>query len=227
MNDDLMLLSAVVGAVCALAGWLFGPLRHAVTAVHEAGHTLVALLAGRSVRSVRLNRDSSGEAVSVGRQGGLGVVLTLLAGYPAPGIVGLGGLVALRADQARIWLVAGAVVVALMALLLRNAFGVVVIACVGALLVATLRWASDPVTNVVVASASWFLLVGGLRSALELFRPHVGRDDAMELARVGHVPAFVWRFVFLLAAIACLTAAAVVVGVLEPVRSSLARLGGA
>ena len=53
-----------------------------------------------------------------------------------------------------------------MALLLRNAFGVVVIACVGALLVATLRWASDPVTNVVVASASWFLLVGGLRSAV-------------------------------------------------------------
>ena len=57
--------------------------------------------------------------------------------------------------------------------------------------------------------------------------PAVLSEGAASLLPEQDRRAFVWRFVFLLAAIACLTAAAAVVGVLEPVRSSLARLGGA
>lgn len=220
----MMLVCVSVGATCALVGWLFGPLRHGVTVVHEAGHTLVALLMGRSVRAVRLHRDASGEAVSAGRADGSGVVATLLAGYPAPGLVGLAGLVAVSDGQARLWLVAAGVALALVAVLLRTAFGVLVLVVVAAGIAATIRWASPPVADAVVACVSWFLLVGGLRSGLALFGPHTGDDDAALLARSTGVPAPLWRSGFVTLSAGCVVAALALTGLLPP---SLAGVLGA
>src|SRR5699024_12319039 len=59
------------------------------TITHEGGHALVALLTGRRLTGIRLNRDTSGVTLSRGRPRGAGIVVTLLAGYPAPALTGL------------------------------------------------------------------------------------------------------------------------------------------
>lgn len=74
--------------------------RHLVTLVHEAGHALVAALAGRRLTGIRLHSDTSGVTVSRGRPHGPGMVATVLAGYPAPALVGLGGALVLGAGYA-------------------------------------------------------------------------------------------------------------------------------
>ena len=138
-GEALLWVALVVGVALALVPSTYRWGRHGVTAVHEAGHALVALLAGRRLRSIRLNRDSSGETVSVGRSGGPGVVLTLLAGYPAPSLVGLSGVWAARHDHVEAWVLVLLVVLGGTLFLLRNVFGAVVMLAVLAGLVAAKR----------------------------------------------------------------------------------------
>src|SRR5690348_7286751 len=65
--------------------------RNAVTIAHEGGHALVALLCGRRLAGVRLHSDTSGVTVSYGKPRGLGMILTVAAGYVTPSLLGLGG----------------------------------------------------------------------------------------------------------------------------------------
>src|SRR5699024_1767929 len=83
-----------VGIAALLVTWTpFGYriVRHLATVLHEAGHALVAALVGRKLRGIRVHADISGLTVSKGRPTGPGMVATLLAGYPAPAVVGLAG----------------------------------------------------------------------------------------------------------------------------------------
>ena len=137
---------------------------------------------------------------------------------------GLAGLVAVSEGQAHLWLVAAGVALALVAVLLRTAFGVLVLVVVAAGIAATIRWASPPVADAVVACVSWFLLVGGLRSGLALFGPHTGDDDAALLARSTGVPAPLWRSGFVTLSAGCVVAALALTGLLPP---SLAGVLGA
>lgn len=196
-SEALTGLCVVAGMACAILTTAYGPLRHAVTAVHEAGHALVALLCGRTLRSIRLNSDSSGETVSVGRSSGPGVVLTLLAGYPAPSVVGMLGLWAVHEDRVAWWLIALLVVLGGTLLLLRNAFGVLVTLGALAVVGALVRWASPDQARAAAVFLSVFLLGAGLRGCLELLRHTRGADDAVGLARVTPLPAWCWRVVFL------------------------------
>lgn len=178
MTPDAQVLCALVGVACALLPISYLPLRHGVTAVHEAGHAFVALLVGRRLHAVRLHRDSSGEAVSVGRSRGPGVVLTLLAGYPAPTLAGVAALVCARDGREGLWAVLMAVVLALMALALRNAFGVLVVTAALVALVALLRSVDPTKASLVVSSVGWFLVVASARSVGELLRAGSAATDS-------------------------------------------------
>ena len=61
-----------------------------ITIVHEAGHALVAVLVGRRLSGIRLHSDTSGLTLTKGKPYGPGMVLTALAGYVAPSLLGLG-----------------------------------------------------------------------------------------------------------------------------------------
>lgn len=206
---DVVLVAVVVGALLLLPTW--PRLRHGITIVHEAGHGFAATLTRRRLAGIRLHSDTSGLTVSVGRPRGPGMVLTLLAGYPAPSAAGVlvAWAVAAGHAAAALW---GALLLLLLVLVqIRNWFGLGSVLVAGAL-VGAATWFADPAWRMRVALAIAALLVlGGLRAAVELpaNRRRGGASDADQLARITRVPVGVWLLGFVLAGLAGVAGAGV------------------
>ncbi|MFD2350666.1 M50 family metallopeptidase [Nonomuraea ferruginea] len=83
----------VVSALVALAIVTFTVpwqlTRGLITIAHEGGHAVMALLTRRKLEGIRLHSDTSGVTLTRGRPTGPGMVLTALAGYLAPSLLGL------------------------------------------------------------------------------------------------------------------------------------------
>ncbi len=202
-----LLLSGVAVAVAwSPAGYRL--VRHLVTLVHEAGHALVAAAVGRRLSGIRLHSDTSGVTLSRGRARGPGMVATLLAGYPAPALVGLGGALLLGRGHAAGVLWALVLTCAAMLLLIRNLYGLWVVVVTG-VAVAVLSWLAP--TQVLVGTAYlvvWTLLLAAPRSVVDLQRARRrrrdGGSDADQLARLTGLPAPVWVVVFWTACVGAL-----------------------
>ncbi len=192
----------------ALLPWTWTATRHVVTLVHEAGHAVVAVLTGRRLSGIRLHRDTSGLTTSVGRPRGPGMVATALAGYVAPSALGLGLAWLVATDRVPAALYAGLGVLAVMLVFIRNWFGLLVVLASTAG-VALLVWRSDAEVQEAAALVfTWLLLVGGLRTTVELWstrrRSRSRTSDADVLARLTRVPAPLWNALFVLVALAAL-----------------------
>lgn len=214
--DELALLG---GAAAALAGCVLRPLwptaRLVVTAVHELGHALAAILLGGKVNRVHLWLNTAGlTSYSLpGGSGRLRSATVVAAGYPAPGLAGLLGAVLVVAGGARWWVAAGALVaLALLVLWVRNPWGIwsTVVAAAG---LGWLAWAGPPrLVTAVGAGLVVLLLVGGWRAAMAHAsgreRGLGGVSDAVLAARFLPVPVPAFRALFVLAASATLFAGA-------------------
>lgn len=199
---DLVAVVVVVGALLLLPTW--PRLRHAITIVHEAGHGFAATLTRRRLAGIRLHSDTSGLTVSVGRPRGPGMVLTLLAGYPAPSAAGVLIAWAVSAGHAALALWGALVLLLLVLVQIRNWFGLWSVLVAG-VLVGAVTWFADPAWRMRAALALAVLLVlGGLRAAVELpgARSSGGVSDADQLARVTWIPVGVWLLAFVLAGLA-------------------------
>ena len=175
VTDTSVVLAVVAGALLAAVGLTWRTIAsHVVTVVHEFGHVAVAVAVGGRPSGVRLHRDSSGLTSWQGRRphGRVRRTLVVGAGIPAPALAGL------------------AVVVAVVALLIRNPWGVVVVAVLVAGLVVSWR-ASDTVAAVVLAAVGRLLATGALRAAWTELRTRRSRPDgdAAQLAALTGVPA--------------------------------------
>lgn len=208
------LLAAAVLVVYAPAWRL---LRHVVTIAHEGGHAAVAAMTGRTLQGVRLHSDTSGLTISSGRPRGLGVVLTLLAGYPAPALVGLAGGFALAHGRIRVTLVVALLLLLVLLLQIRNVFGVVSVVVTGGVLLAVTGWAPSQVQAGAAYLLVWFLLLAAPRTLVELSstrrRPGPRTSDVDQLAGLTGVPAVVWLLLMLAGTIG---AAVLTVGWLVP-----------
>src|SRR5690625_7407614 len=92
-----------LASVCAPGLWPLA--RNLVTVLHEGGHGIIALLTGRQLSGIRLHSDTSGLTTSRGKPRGLGMILTLFAGYPAASAAGLGAAFLLsrgRSEERRV-----------------------------------------------------------------------------------------------------------------------------
>jgi Peptidase M50B-like len=203
-----VLLAAALALVAVVWTVLWRWTRTVVTIAHEGGHALVAVLAGRGLTGIRLHADTSGVTTSRGRAGGLGLVLTFLAGYPAPAVLGMVGALLVATDRAAasLWLV----VVLLVATLLqvRNAYGVVSVLVTGAVVGAVAWWGDATLQGAFAAAMAWFLLFGALRSVRELQHgrrrgvPRFGDEsDADVLERLTGLPGGMWAALFWFAAV--------------------------
>ncbi|GAA4838269.1 M50 family metallopeptidase [Saccharopolyspora rosea] len=196
--------------VCYRSTWRV--LRNVVTIAHEGGHAVVALLSGRKLNGIRLHSDTSGLTVSTGKAHGPGMVFTLLAGYPAVSLLGLGGAWLVTADLARVmlWVCIGLLVVMLLAI--RNAYGVLSVVITGAVLFAVSWYATPAWQASCCALLSWFLLFGGIRPIAELrgkrVRGRASESDADQLARLTGLPGGVWLGTWFLVGIAALVVGA-------------------
>jgi Peptidase M50B-like len=198
----MIMLAAAVATALVLAQTTWRYTRLMVTIVHEGGHAVAALVTGRRLRGIRLHSDTSGLTVSSGRASGPGMVVTLLAGYLAPAMLGLAAVSLLLNEHSLglLWLLA--IVLALMLLQIRNFFGFGLVVLVAAILLAVSWYAPPPVQSGFAYLITWILLVSAPRPVLELIgqRRH-GRarhSDVDQLARLTGTPAGLWVGFFLL-----------------------------
>ncbi len=205
-------LLALVAVACIAWAPVWRVARHLVTVVHEGAHGVTALLVGRRLSGIRLHSDSSGLTVSRGRPTGVGMILTLLAGYVGPSVLGLLVVVGVHVGHAigALWLLL--IALALLLLQIRNLYGLWVVLVSGVLLVAVTGWL-DPTAQTGVAQViGWFLLLAGPWSLIDLQRSrHAGaarQSDPDQLARITGVSGLIWWALMLLVSLGCLAGGA-------------------
>lgn len=203
----LSALAVVVALVGVPAIWLSA--RYPVTIVHEMGHVIMARLCGRSISGIRVHTDTSGLAVTRGAPYGLGMALTSMAGYLAPGAVGLACVWSAMSARAGLALV-GVLGLLLAALLLvRNVWGLaVVLSCLIGVIAAVQSVNPVLVTGVVLV-LGLLLVMGSVRAVIELCLLHrrgeAADSDAFGAAAAvkGLIPATVWLGIFSLGTGVC------------------------
>lgn len=208
----LVLITAAVALVVVSTRLPWRIARNAVTIAHEGGHALVALLTGRKLRGIRLHSDTSGLTLSAGRPTGPGMILTLLAGYVAPPLVGLAGAWLLGGNRITLMLWVAVALLLAMLIMIRNVFGVLSLLVTGGIVLAVSWYAEPQVQAAFAYTGVWFLLLGGVRPVLELQRlrgrGRMPESDADQLAGITPLPAFFWVTVFALVNLATLAAGA-------------------
>ncbi|MFD6612696.1 M50 family metallopeptidase [Micromonospora chalcea] len=208
----LVVLTAVVALAVVATRLPWRIARNAVTIAHEGGHALVALLTGRRLHGIRLHSDTSGLTLSAGRPTGPGMILTLLAGYVAPSLLGLGGAWLLAGNRITLLLWLAVALLLAMLVMIRNLFGVLSLLVTGGVVLAVSWYTSPEVQAAFAWTSVWFLLLGGVRPVFELHRQRArGRmpqSDADQLARLTPFPALFWVGVFLLVSVGALVVGA-------------------
>ncbi|MFI5496480.1 M50 family metallopeptidase [Actinoplanes sp. NPDC051859] len=204
----LVLITAAIALLVVAFRPLWRVARNAVTIAHEGGHALVALLTGRKLRGIRLEFDTSGLTLSAGRPTGPGMIFTLLAGYIAPSLVGLGGAWLLGGNRITLLLWFTVLLLLLMLINIRNVFGAVSVVVTGGIVFAVSWYASAQVQAAFAYVGVWFLLFGGVRPVFELqklrSRGRMRDSDPDQLAGLTHIPALFWVGVFLAVNVAAL-----------------------
>ncbi|MFG1706702.1 M50 family metallopeptidase [Nonomuraea sp. M3C6] len=179
--------------------------RGLITIAHEGGHALMALVTRRKLEGIRLHSDTSGVTLTRGRPTGPGMVLTALAGYLAPPLLGLAA--AWLTEMGHITLLIWSVLLFLvcMLLLIRNLYGALILLATGGAVFALIMYAPSDVQQIVALVAVWFLLFGGIRPIIELQRKRSRRQardsDADQLARLTFLPGGFYVSFFLLVSV--------------------------
>jgi hypothetical protein len=204
----LVVLTGVAGLAAVAVDRVWWRTRNVITIVHEAGHATAALLTGRRLTGIRLHSDTSGLTVSVGQPAGPGMVVTAVAGYLAPPLLGLVGVAVLAAGWVTValWVAVGLLLA--MLVMIRTWYGALAVLLTGALLGLVGWYAPADAQAAFAHAATWFLLFGGVRPVFELARLRrrggARYSDADQLARLTGTPPLLWLTVFALAAVAAL-----------------------
>ncbi len=193
LDASTLLVIAATALVAVIVVW--PAVRMVVTVCHEAGHGVAATLTGRSLRGIRLHSDTSGVTVTRGRPTGAGMVLTLLAGYPAASVVGLvaAWLAGAGHPVGMLWLLVA--LLGVMVMKIRNLYGGLVVVGLGGALGLATWYAPTHVLVWLAYGLAWLLLFAGPRPVVELAlsrRRATGGSDAAQLARLTHLPRLVW-----------------------------------
>lgn len=198
-----LLAGIAVGVVIVVLRSTWMATRLLATYIHEAGHALMALLTFRRVLRIRLDADSGGSTLHEGGRG-LGLILTTLAGYPAPAFAGWGICVALMHGWQRFAVLTLIAVVVLLALFQHSWRGWVVGLAVTFLSLVIIGL-PDVAGAVVLAALAGYFFAASPRTIIELRRYRrsakelnlTQHSDADALASLIGIPALVWEAVFL------------------------------
>lgn len=206
---------AVLAAILCTVPNTWHTLRYLVTIVHEMGHATIAWLVGRRLAGISVHTDTSGVTLSAGKPHGLGMLATLLAGYSAPPLVGLGLTWAAVSGWSGAGLTLVVVMLAAAFLLSRNLVGLVAVAA-SLSLIGYVWWINDPtMVATVTCGLGVFLLIAGFRGGYDLWVVHHRGEgessDASQIGRLTHTPALLWVFVFAAVGIGSVIRAATII----------------
>ena len=198
--------TAIVGAVLALPLWRIT--QHAITLVHEGGHALIGLMFGGvfGKGKIELNRGGGGSThIEVH---GLGDVLSDLAGYLGPSVVGYAGAQMLVHDfEPRSVLMISLAFSIFVLVLVRNAFGLLVAGATVVLLWTAVTRAEPAAQRGIAYVWVWFVLMGSTRTIPALIYATArqeGKTDAEHLQQSTHISDVLWLLVFWLGTLAAL-----------------------
>lgn len=197
---------AVVGLVLVLYRRCWPVTRLLVTITHEGAHALAALVVGRRLTGIRLNSDTSGLTVSRGRARGPGMIIMLAVGYLGPALAGLGAAAMLVAGHSigLLWLLVA--LLSLMLLLIRNAYGLLVLLVAGAATAAISWYLAPALQSAVAYLITWVLLIAAPKPVVELImhrrHGHDHESDVAQLSRLTSVPGGLWAGFFLICSLA-------------------------
>lgn len=179
--------------------------RHGATIIHEMGHVAMGWLWGRKVRGISLHSDTSGLTITAGKGRGMGVLMTYMAGYPAPALVGLALVWASVSGYSGAALTLVIALLLLAFFLIRNFFGffLVALALIGAGIV---FWtANPPIVTGFTLAVGIFLLLAGTRTCFDLRETHQhgngGESDAEMASQHSLLPASAWIYLFIAASL--------------------------
>lgn len=191
-----------VGLLVIVAGDVVGRI---VTVTHESGHMVVGVLTGATVKHFYLNRDDEGGATQFDRgPGWLGGIITGLAGYLTPPLMGLGGAALLRKGLA--WPVLWMAVALLFLAWIKARDEVTSIAVLTVAAAATYvgLYGSPVLRAAFAAGMVLLLLIGGVRGAVVSSAERGSGSDADRLARSTLIPAGLWKAAYVTVALLCL-----------------------
>jgi hypothetical protein len=172
--------------------------RLGVTLVHELGHAVVGVVAGRQFTGFVLRGDMSGHAVTRGPARGLGRVASTWAGYPVPALLGA----AMVWAAGRGWsapVITTLLVILVFALIrVRSALTVLVVLIALGGLGALWWWRDDVLQPQVLLGLGCVLVVGAWRHLLAVLGDHSAGSDPGVLASLSHTPRTLWNASFVL-----------------------------
>lgn len=187
------------------------PFRLFVTFIHESGHALAALVTGNRVQSLSVSPDGSGFVYHT-TSNWLTAMFISSAGYL--GAMGYGTLLLVlirRGVSPRAILYASAVPILTLTLLFGwgTPFTIIAGVLLAGALIAIGRYARPAIANFLVALLAVQCIVNAffdLRTLFFLSRPFSGgaSTDATNMARITHLPALFWVFVWTALAVAML-----------------------
>ena len=196
-----LLVAVLVGATALVPGTgRVGALVHSVNALgtlaHEAGHAAAACLTGGGVYVIEVHSPDSGVTRTWFRSWWSDVVTTI-AGYAAPPLLGLGAATLISRGHTPLVLAMTVAAAVLVLLVTRDLLTLAVVVVVGGGCFAALRWGSLPAQHWVAHVEAWLLLLSEIPGLAALLhnRWHgvgSGHDDADELAASTRVPGVVW-----------------------------------
>lgn len=171
------------------------------TLVHELGHAFAAILSGRRLSAIKIRRDHSGSAETIGKRG-FSAAFSGFFGYPTPAIVGAVLIWCVFNGFSATALLVGTVIIALTLLFIRNAMGVAVVVVSGLVSFALWWFASPQVQAYSLLVIGIVLLVGSVRGLFTVIsvhttrRSHVQSSDAYLLYKRTGIPSPVWLIGF-------------------------------
>lgn len=139
------------------------------------------------------------------------MVATAFAGYTTPPVLGLGAAALVATDEISAMLGLGILLLLATLVIIRNVFGAIAVIGVGAVLALVVGYGSTDLQYAFACFVTWFLIVGGLRTVVELQRKRLGRrspdSDADQLERLSGLPARLWIALFALVGLGALLGA--------------------
>ena len=204
-------VAAAVSLAVSLTPWaeiLLYPFKLFTTWVHECSHALAAVLVGGHVRAITIQPDTSGLTQSVVPAGRLAQGLVTSAGYLGAAAVGCLLMAATRVTRwaHAILLGIGACLLLTLVLWIRNPFGAVVVLAWGAALIALARKGLARSVRFVLGLLAVQVALNAVYDIRVLFQVEGGRSDAVTMARLFLLPAWMWATVWMLISLALLGA---------------------
>ena len=186
---------------------LLYPFRLFTTWIHECGHALATVLVGGHVTAVTIQADASGLTQSLVPDGRIARGFVASAGYLGAALCGCLLIAATRVERRAHLLLGGvgAFMVLTLVVWIRNPFGAAVVAIWAVVLILLARQGLGPAAQFLVGLLA---IQVGLNAVYDIRVLYLvdGRSDAVTMAHLFLLPAWVWASVWMLAAVAMLAA---------------------